>query len=143
MKIPHDYFIRESEYSNIFDEASRIAARIVEWIGSNGLPTGVDLLNVNFPEAIREDTKIHVTRLARVKFENYIIERKDPQGRLYYWLGGTITSKIVRGTDLYSLEVERAISITPIKLDMTGPIDKEYFERMFSSLNFKGEIFEV
>lgn len=142
MKIPHDYFVRESEYVQLFDKAAKIAAGIVKWVGNKGLPDEVDLLNVNFPMVITKDTEIHVTRLARMKFENYVIERRDPQGKLYYWLGGTVTANIERGTDLYSLEVERAISITPIKLDMTAPIDKEYFNQMFSSLNIKGMIFE-
>ncbi|MDK2384136.1 MAG: hypothetical protein QI199_04925, partial [Candidatus Korarchaeota archaeon] len=81
----------------------------------------VDLLNVNFPYKISEDTPIRVTRLARMKFENYVLERIDTRGNPYYWLGGNpvpVTEKD-RGTDLYALMVERAVSITPISLDLS------------------------
>ncbi len=100
---------------------ARLAAMITEWLVRRGLPEGVDLLNVNFPYKISEDTPIRITRLARMKFENYVLERIDTRGNPYYWLGGNpvpVTEKD-RGTDLYALMVERAVSITPISLDLS------------------------
>ncbi len=100
---------------------ARLAAMITEWLAKRGLPDGVDLLNVNFPYKMSEDTPIRVTRLARMKFENYVLERIDTRGNPYYWLGGNpvpVTEKD-RGTDLYALMVERAVSITPISLDLS------------------------
>ncbi|MCS7103093.1 MAG: 5'/3'-nucleotidase SurE [Candidatus Korarchaeum sp.] len=104
-----------------FISQARIAARITEWILRRGLPNGVDLLNINFPYSISPDTPIRVTRLGRVKYENYVLERIDTRGNPYYWLGGNPVpvSERDRGTDLYALTVERAISITPISLDMS------------------------
>ncbi|MEM0017587.1 MAG: 5'/3'-nucleotidase SurE [Candidatus Korarchaeum sp.] len=100
---------------------ARIAAKITEWILDRGLPDGVDLLNVNFPYRISADTPIRITRLGRVKYENYVLERIDTRGNPYYWLGGNPVpvSERDRGTDLYALTVERAISITPISLEMS------------------------
>ncbi|MCD6244525.1 MAG: 5'/3'-nucleotidase SurE [Candidatus Korarchaeota archaeon] len=100
---------------------ARLAARIVKWLLERGLPDGVDLLNVNFPYRISEDTPVRVTRLAKVKFENYVLERIDPRGNPYYWLGGNPVpvTEMDRGTDLYALTVERAVSITPISLNMS------------------------
>ncbi len=100
---------------------ARLAAMITEWLVRRGLPEGVDLFNVNFPYRISEDTPIRITRLARMKFENYVLERIDTRGNPYYWLGGNpvpVTEKD-RGTDLYALMVERAVSITPISLDLS------------------------
>jgi len=99
---------------------ARIAAKITDWILRRGMPEGVDLLNVNFPYRVSQDTPIRITRLARAKYENYVLERIDTRGDPYYWLGGNpvpVTEKD-RGTDLYALTVERAISITPITLEM-------------------------
>ncbi len=100
---------------------ARLAAKITEWLAVKGLPEGVDLLNVNFPYKISNGTPIRITRLARMKFENYVLERIDTRGNPYYWLGGNpvpVTEKD-RGTDLYALTVERAVSITPITLDLS------------------------
>lgn len=103
---------------------ARIAAKITEWILRRGLPEGVDLLNVNFPYRISADTPIRITKLGRVKYENYVLERMDTRGDPYYWLGGNPVpvSEKDRGTDLYALTVERAISITPISLDLSVEI---------------------
>lgn len=100
---------------------ARLAAKITEWLAKHGLPDGVDLLNVNFPYRISEDTQIRITRLARMKFENYVLERIDTRGNPYYWLGGNPVpvTENDRGTDLYALTVERAVSITPISLDLS------------------------
>lgn len=104
-----------------FMAQARIAARITDWILRKGLPEGVDLLNVNFPYRISADTPIRVTKLARARYENYVLERMDTRGDPYYWLGGNPVpvSERDRGTDLYALAVERAISITPISLNMS------------------------
>ncbi len=101
---------------------AKLAARITEWMASKGLPDGIDLLNVNFPYTISEDTRIRITRLARMKFENYVLERIDTRGNPYYWLGGNPVPvmKKDRGTDLYALMVERSVSITPITLDLSA-----------------------
>lgn len=107
-----------------FMPQARIGARITEWIIREGIPEGVDLLNVNFPYRISEDTPIRITRLARVKYENYVLERIDTRGMPYYWLGGNPVpvSESDRGTDLYALTVERAISITPLSLELSVTI---------------------
>lgn len=107
-----------------FKIQARIAAEITDWMIRRGLPEGVDLLNVNFPYRISVDTPVRVTRLGRVKYENYVLERIDTRGNPYYWLGGNPVpvSERDRGTDLYALTVERAVSITPISLDMSVSI---------------------
>ena len=102
----------------------RVAGEIVAWMLEEGLPEGVDLLNVNFPFKISDDTPVRLTRLGWTKFENYILERLDPRGRPYYWIGSNPLSvgEGQRGTDLYALMVERAISITPVRLQATFPL---------------------
>ncbi len=108
---PMEKFLRHAE----------LAAEIGSWILDRGLPPGVDLLNVNFPFKLSDDTPVRITRLAKIKFENYVLERSDPRGKPYYWLGGNPVpvTENMRGTDLYALMVERAVSITPLRLDMS------------------------
>ncbi len=105
-----------------FRNQARVAAEIVNWIlERKGLPEGADLLNVNFPIRISSDTQVKITRMARMKFENYILERMDPRGKPYYWIGSNPLSVTddMKGTDYYALAVERAISITPVNLNLS------------------------
>jgi 5'/3'-nucleotidase SurE len=108
-----------------------IATEIAEWVLENGLPDGVDLLNVNFPFKISDDTPVRLTKLAKVKFENYVLERVDPRGKPYYWIGSNpiAISEEMRGTDYYALTVEKAISITPIGLNFISPLEERKADR--------------
>jgi len=48
-----------------------------------------------------------------------IVEKIDPRGREYYWIGGNGLSWVEeRGTD-FDAVAHRAISVTPIRLDLT------------------------
>ena len=61
-----------------------------------------------------------VTRLGRRVYQDQLIERLDPRGIPYFWIGGPPPSGLaVEGTDFHAV-VNRRISITPIHLDLTG-----------------------
>ncbi len=48
-----------------------------------------------------------------------MIEKKDPRGRPYYWIGATPPEgELEHGTDL-SAVAEKFISMTPLHLDLT------------------------
>ena len=103
-----------------FKPHAKIAVKIADWLIKNDLP-GIHLLNVNFPYRVTEKTPIKLTRLGWTKFTNYVLERLDPRGRPYYWIASTFKDLATEGpdTDVYALEAEKAISITPIKLDLS------------------------
>src|SRR5947199_175129 len=44
------------------------------------------ILNVNFP--VEEFQGVKVTRLGKRVYSEGVIERLDPRGRKYYWIGG-------------------------------------------------------
>ena len=102
-----------------FARAATIAKAIVEYIMKNGLPEGVQFLNVNFPSEINEGTKVLITWPATTKYDNYVIERVDPRGRPYYWLWGKRLGRYPEGSDAHALFDLRAISITPMNIDLS------------------------
>jgi 5'-nucleotidase len=78
------------------------------------------LLNVNVPAIPRERiTGVEVTRLGKRTYRDRLIERLDPYGDPYYWLGGpAVTAEAEPGTDVHAI-ANGKISVTPIMLDMT------------------------
>jgi len=61
-----------------------------------------------------------VTRLGRRVYQDQLIERVDPRGIPYFWIGGPPPSGLaVEGTDFYAV-INRRFAITPIHLDLTG-----------------------
>lgn len=71
-----------------FHDGAAFAAQIARETLGRGLPTGVHL-NVNFPAVPRGEVKgVKVANLGERFYDNKIIEKKDPRGRPYYWIGG-------------------------------------------------------
>ncbi|MFC1455006.1 5'/3'-nucleotidase SurE [Candidatus Undinarchaeota archaeon] len=105
------------------------ARKIVQAVLEKGIPNGADYLNVNIPSNVKNSTKIKITKLAKVYYDDSLDPRKDPHGRLYYWNSGKPTLKGETGTDTYALK-KGFISVTPISLPETSNISLEadYFE---------------
>jgi 5'-nucleotidase len=103
-----------------FELASLAAAVVARNILEHGLRRG-ELLSVNVPAAtIAECEGFEVTRVGRRVYKDELVERLDPRGVPYYWIGGLPPSGIsVPGTD-FNAVVNRRISVTPIHLDLTG-----------------------
>lgn len=75
------------------------------------------ILNVNFP--LGEFAGVRVTRLGRRIYSEGVIERLDPRGRKYYWIGGEPPIwHPGEGTDFEAIE-KGYIAITPLHLDLT------------------------
>ena len=61
-----------------------------------------------------------MTRLGKRVYQDQLIERLDPRGIPYFWIGGPPPSGLaVEGTDFHAV-VNRRIAVTPIHLDLTG-----------------------
>jgi len=75
------------------------------------------VLNVNFP--VGEFSGVKITKLGRRIYSEGVIERLDPRGRKYYWIGGEPPVwHPGEGTDFEAIQ-EDFVSITPLHLDMT------------------------
>lgn len=101
------------------DFAAEFIARLSQQVLEHGLPR-YGLLNVNFPALPRaEVTGVRITRLGLRVYHDVLIERTDPKGQPYYWIGGEPpTGEPEEGTDVGALACGN-ISITPLNLDMT------------------------
>jgi 5'-nucleotidase len=79
------------------------------------------LLNVNVPPLPRDQIAgVEVTRLGKRTYRDQLVERLDPYGNPYYWVGGPAVSEEAEdGTDVAALRAGK-ISVTPIALDLTN-----------------------
>jgi 5'/3'-nucleotidase len=74
------------------------------------------VLNVNFPV---DFSGVRITRLGQRIYSEGVIERLDPRGRKYYWIGGEPPVwHPEEGTDFDAVQAG-FISITPLHLDLT------------------------
>jgi len=103
-----------------FELAAVASAIVARNILEHGLKRG-ELVSVNVPAVSVEACEgIEVTRVGRRVYQDELMERLDPRGIPYYWIGGPPPSGIsVPGTD-FNAVVNRRVSVTPIHLDLTG-----------------------
>lgn len=107
---------QEIESGFTFDAAAAFAAQLGRDLLEKPLPPGT-LINVNVPAG--PPRGVRVVRQGRRRYGEAVIEKKDPRGRPYYWIGATPPQgDIEHGTDL-SAVAEKFISLTPLHLDLT------------------------
>ena len=107
-------------YDADFALARKIAHKVGANIIQNGLPSGT-LLNVNIPNISESDLKgIKVCRQATAKWQEEFDERRDPNGRRYFWLTGKFVN-LDKGedTDEWAL-ANNYVSIVPVHYDLTA-----------------------
>lgn len=121
-----DEWFNNAGSSRDYDRVCQISLDIIERILERGLPSEVDILNLNFPCKLRENIEIEVTKPTRVRLANEVVERQDPHGRTYYWLKG-IEVDAPEGTDVHSILKNFNVSLSPITIDGTN---EEMVERI-------------
>ena len=102
-----------------YGPAASFAALLAGNILTHGFPPDA-LLNVNVPPLPRDRILgVEVTRLGKRTYRDQLIERLDPYGNPYYWVGGPAVSEdAAPGTDVAAMRAGK-ISVTPISLDLT------------------------
>ncbi|MFT3706955.1 MAG: 5'/3'-nucleotidase SurE [Archangium sp.] len=101
-----------------FEHAAKFAASLVKTALTQTLPPRM-LLNVNMP-SYGPISGYEITRLGRHSYGADVIEKEDPRGRRYYWIGGTGYEHVKEpGTDVTVVLDDRKASITPLMLDLT------------------------
>lgn len=110
-----------------FSYAARFAARLAQRVVAEGLPPGT-LLNVNVPAVPEEQISgVRITRQGSSTWEDTFDVRRDPAGREYFWLTGSMA---IKDTDPETDQIavrENFISVTPIHYELT---DRVLLERM-------------
>lgn len=103
-----------------FSLAKAIAKTMIQNVLRNGLPEGV-CLNVNIPLiGIDEFKGIKVCRQANAIWDEEFDERKDPSGKTYFWMAGSLRNlDSGNDTDEYALENHYA-SVVPVQFDLTA-----------------------
>lgn len=102
-----------------FSDAAEVALQVARHIMTVGEAEGT-LLNVNVPNLPAAELKgTAVTRLGKRIYHQMTVERVDPRGKKYYWIGGGEPEwERGEGTDFDAID-RGLVSITPLHLDLT------------------------
>lgn len=106
----------EADFSHTHDYVKRITEQVLK----KGLPKGV-ALNVNFPPRRNESMKgIRICRQANAKWVEEFDERRDPNGRKYFWMTGNFVN-FDKGEDNDEWAIaNNFVSVVPCQFDLTA-----------------------
>lgn len=119
MDVPAIAISVTSHGANNFDYAGKVAKTLALKIVGKDIPKGT-LLNVNVPDLPEEEIAgIVLTKQGKSKWDDIYEQRKDPYGRDYYWLTGSLMEVDTEiETDQFAVR-KNYVSVTPIHFDLT------------------------
>jgi 5'-nucleotidase len=114
-----------------FSAAAYFTAYFGRLLLERSLPPDVQVLKVDVPSDATTHTPWEITRLSRARY--YLPtapSRKswDIPGRVGYRLAGDPSQDEI-DSDVYAVRVKRAVSVTPLSLDLTSRIDLKELEK--------------
>ena len=112
-----------------FTAATFYANQIIKTILKQKLDKHL-LLNVNIPPVPQSEIKgIKICKQAYAKYVEDFDERKDPQGKKYYWLTGEFVNfDKSKETDVWALQ-HNYVSVVPVQFDLTNYALKQQLEK--------------
>jgi 5'-nucleotidase len=101
-----------------FAEAARIAVALARALVASR-PASPVLLNLNVPAGPVRGWRL--ANLGKRTYGNEVVEKLDPRGRRYYWIGGEggAINHDIPGSDCNAVTEEGLASLTPVRLDAT------------------------
>jgi 5'-nucleotidase len=103
-----------------YDVAADCAARLARTVFEKGLPPDT-FLNVNVPDLPAQLLKVAlITSQGKRSYEGTIVDKVDPRGRSYYWIGtADLSFQDLPGSDYHAVS-RGHVSITPLHIDLTN-----------------------
>jgi len=100
-----------------FPSGARVAARIAALVLERGLPRDT-LLSINIPSGAFKGAKL--TRQGRRIYHESIVQRVDPRGKIYYWIGGKPTGWREDPACDHAAVEQGFVSVSPLHIDLTN-----------------------
>jgi len=117
MGIPSVAMSQMIRHKENYTMAGEFAKKLLQFLIKKSLPEGT-ILNVNVPENLK-NLDYEITKTGKRDYGEMQVEKTDPRGRPYYWIGGSGYHFFdVKNSDCNAI-VAGKISVTPIQVDMT------------------------
>lgn len=111
-----------------FDSAAEVAARVLARLLDYDHHAAA-IYNLNIPAGA--NGRVVVTRLGRKHYRPDVIERLDPRGRKYFWIGtGSPTSTGGEGTDIWAV-AQGLVSLSVVSYEVSDPQETDRLRTLF------------
>jgi len=129
---PKHYFTHDAELD--FAIAAHFVRRVAEAMIRHGLPKDTDLLKLDIPSHATIDTPIRWTRLSRHRYfypvpkPRQALNDPSPMG----FVQQADPAVLAPDSDVRAVVLDRVVSVTPLIIDMTAPIDRQGLDHWFN-----------
>lgn len=122
----HEFYTNSDRID--FSKAAVVTKRIAEYFFKYGMPENSDILKVEMTSDVQEDTPFKFVPLSPNRF--YIVDRPDrtpaqwdePFHHMKFGLAMP-PEEHPMDTDVYTTLVDRLVAVTPLRFDMSAPVD--------------------
>jgi 5'-nucleotidase len=118
-----------------FAPAAAFAAALARRLVAEA-PPSTSLLNVNVPPGPVRGYRF--TRLGHRTYGNEVVEKVDPRGRSYFWIGGDASFRDIPHSDCNTVFDDGLVAVTPLHLDLTHDAQLQIL-RSFTLPGFRKE----
>jgi 5'-nucleotidase len=126
-----DYLSHSTDFD--FSAAAHFTRLVANFMLNYPLPDDVDLMNLVVPHDATRETPVHITRQSKRRYFIPFSNRKgnwEESGSLAAFT--TMADEdIESGTDVHVVVKEKAVSVTPLSLDMTSRVSLSSLETEF------------
>jgi 5'-nucleotidase len=117
-----------------FGTAGLFVRRFAKWLLAHGMPDGVDILKLDVPSGATADTPWRTTRVSR---QQYFVTpvTVDEQGRKHVsaYVRQIDFETLEPESDIHAVAVDRAVSVSPLTVDLTAGVDLRRLRRSLCS----------
>ena len=129
---PKNYFTHDAELD--FAVAAHFVRQVAAAVLTHGLPAGAELLKIDVPSHATLETPMRWTRLSRPRYF-YPIPRprqalNDPSPMGFEQRADPAV--LAPDSDVRAVILDHVVSVTPLVLDMTAPVDFQGLDRWFN-----------
>ena len=116
-----------------YDAAAHFTQKFAKIMLTKQMLEDVDLLNIVVPTGATTETPWRITRLYRRKYFNPYVVRSgegtwDDSGRITARI--SIPADLAHDTDIYTVHVDKLVSVTPVSIDLTSRVDFEQLTQL-------------
>lgn len=107
-----------------FTTAGAFVRRLAQAMLATPLPAGVDILKLDVPYSATAETAWRITRVSRQRIVHSSVDEDGKTRRLQGYYRTFDLGSLERDSDAYALLVDAAVSLSPMTIDLSAPIDR-------------------
>ncbi len=121
-----------------FGTAAIFVRRFAQWLLTQRLPEGVDILKLDVPCTARPDTPWRITRVSRQQYwVSPVTADKQGKKHLSGYMKQIDLDTLEPDSDIYAVAVDKVISVSPLTIDLTAKVNLQDLQRVLSASNSK------